>query len=78
MFIFSAGGDLIPLSEGCPPPPPPSDLHQEERTSAFKDNGEGKRLPGSKEGRRCERNEDKNMDGEGTGSWELPQTRTSV
>ena len=20
MFIFSAGGDLIPLSEGCPPP----------------------------------------------------------
>lgn len=51
LFIFSVGGDLIPLSEGWP-------LHR-------RDGGDRKRPPDSKEGWRCEENEDKSMMGKG-------------
>lgn len=75
MFIFPVGGDLIPLSEGRPTL----------RTSTVETERQHvktavtvKRLSDNKDGWRCEKNEDKNMNGGSVGSWDLPQTHTSV
>lgn len=58
LFVFSVGGDLIPLSEGWP-------LHR-------RDGGDRKRPPDSKEGWRWEGNEDKSMMGRGGGQLGAP------